>query len=721
MNGFAQQVRFGDADLLRCLCGSSTTGPVATGRTCTVVGGVHVCLAIAPSCRITTFLVNGAHLPDATGAEQLRVPSRDLPHMPLNGPSRLRNQSSSSLEQQEAARQANTAAPAGAAAGSYLGTVASPQQAAAAMTAAQFNAAGGGSGSSSSAAGKHVWFQTLPPQQPQTRSPAQPGATCNMIMVSGTSNLALSPSAAAPMPGTGMAILPYGDSMAMLAGGSPDGHGKQRAAAAPVSTGNNSNSGCWVVCTPAQQGGDSRRSSLCESSASSMVAMTGAVGQQVALCGSNGSIEQRSGAAALQLPATSLQQGAAPGSGSLAGMSNIGMLLSSLVQEIKTTRQEAVDSRNAAVQAQEQLKAITEALSYQGLPAQQGAASPVAAVPGMMAVAGDVGGAPMAASLQAAVGAAGAGGAARNQLQLQAEPMCLSLPMVSSTAPPAAAQMQGCLDQLSLVQQLQATRMLQSDPAAAAGLNQAVSDSSNMSCSGNWTLSPAPLNRLPSAGAAVGPDPSRLSFEQALGRGVSLDQATARQLAGSGAAAGPYPVAGGSGVVQWLHLVPNTAAVDAAVMAAGMPLMEGPATAAGAPQGAPWRSSFDAGRLSMASAAASGITHSSPGVAHSSSSLLQPQRQQQLTSDYLLQLQRTHGLLSAPELAFIGSAVPRQQQQQQHDDMQVHSAAAALHGWGAAGAKPSGHSSGTMEGLLSPSGNTAHLNTADGSRSLGWL
>jgi hypothetical protein len=113
--------------------------------------------------------------------------------------------------------------------------------------------------------------------------------------------------------------------------------------------------------------------------------------------------------------------------------------------------------------------------------------------------------------------------------------------------------------------------------------------------------------------------------------------------------------------------------------------------------------------------------------------------QQQLTSDYLLRLQQQHALLSAPELAFAApggmlqetpqqqlQALRQQQAMQQQQQQVVRSAPVMLQSWQGTGrvacVEDCINSSGTLEGLISPSVDVpAGYTASGGNRQLGWL
>ncbi|KAF8058893.1 zinc finger CCCH domain-containing protein 24 [Scenedesmus sp. PABB004] len=238
----------------------------------------------------------------------------------------------------------------------------------------------------------------------------------------------------------------------------------------------------WPAPGCAQEG-DSRRSSACESTTSSMLMVPAATFQQHAQAPAMPAMPSTDWGAAMQLPAAPAAAPladadasaglAAPRGSGLAGMS---ALLESLVREVQSSRADAASSRQVAAQAQQQLRALTTALGPS---------------PGARAALQNQAGAAAAA----AAGAAAAGG----------EPLPAQLHAVGSPL-----QRQVSNDQAALLAQLQQLQQLQGALSARGSPQQplahAVSNGSTMSCSGSWALA-APSSGLPTlslAGAAAG-------------------------------------------------------------------------------------------------------------------------------------------------------------------------------------------------------------------------
>jgi hypothetical protein len=554
------------------------------------------------------------------------------------------------------------------------------------------NAGGGGS------SGRHVWFQGLQQQQQQ-------GA---------------------------MAVMPFVEAGPSAGRGRPMGSGTSAATSGSLYMTAMSSSSNAVLAN-----GDSRRSSLCESSTSSV--MVGPVASGMQLSGNSAYNSSARNSLELGTPAVGgVSAAAAAGSSmannaGLADMSSMQMLVSSLMAEIQNSRQEAMDSRNAAVQAQQQLKVITEALSA-------GAAADAAG--------GQAG--------QLMGSGAAAAAAAHDQLQQRA---MMQRAASGLTAFPDAATAAGM-------------------QLAGAGLTHAISNGSNMSCSGNWAAAAAAgmVAGLPSASAAA-PDAAVASLQQAVAHRLSLEQAAA---AAGGAATGSsnygmlpgtaegqlqgyavpssYAIAAGNagcmdgldsgaGVMNWLQLLPPAQGLDTAIpvgdfstASAGVGSDMVMSGAAGVATAGTWRNSFEAAAPVFGLAPAAAAAAVSQGLMTGAGNVpvtvalplggngMQQQQlpQQQLTSDYLLRLQQQHALLSAPELAFAapGGMLPDTSQQQQQQV--VRSAPVMLQGWQGTGrvacVEDCINSSGTLEGLISPSVDVpAGYTTSGGNRQLGWL
>jgi hypothetical protein len=443
-------------------------------------------------------------------------------------------------------------------------------------------------------------------------------------------------------------------------------------------------------------------------------------------------------------------------------MSSMQMLVSSLMAEIQNSRQEAMDNRNAAVQAQQQLKVITEALS--AVARGSGAAADAAGSPAEQLMGG---------------GAAAA--AARDQLQQQQHAMmqraASGLPAFPDAAAAAGMQLVG------------------------PGLAHNISIGSNTSCSGNWAAAAAAAGMvagLPAAtaaaAAAAAPDTAVASLQQSVAHRLSLEQAAA---AAGGAATGSsnygmligtaqgqlqqgytvpssYGIPAGNagcldgldggavcsaGLMNRLQLLPPAQGLDTAVpvgdfstASAGVGSDMVTSDAAGVATAGTWRNSFEAAAPVFGLAPAAAAAAVSQGLMTGTGNLpvtvalplggngMQQQLpQQQLTSDYLLRLQQQHALLSAPELAFAApggtlqdalqpqlQALRQQQAMQQQQQQQVHSAPVMLQGWRGTGrvacVEECINSSGTLEGLISPSVDVSAGYTASGgNRQLGWL
>jgi hypothetical protein len=578
-----------------------------------------------------------------------------------------------------------------------------------------------GDGSSS----KHVWFQGLQQQQQQQGAEG---------------------------------VMPFVEASA---GGSM---GKASGSAGGSSAVNTSN-GYAVLSSSSyavQQGGDSRRSSLCESSTSSsmMVAPVAGAGS-MQLSGNNvfnssaqNSVEMgplMGGAGGV--PATAAAA-AANGSSSagLSDLSRMRMLVSSLMTEIQNTRQEAMDNRNAAVQAQQQLKAITEAFSAAGGP---GVPADVAAAQAVQMLGGS---------------AAAATAASRDQLQQQQQQQVMmqrvasGMPHYSEAAAAAAAGLQ----------------------LAGSGMAHTVSNGSGMSCSGNWAAAAAAdaLARLPAISAALAastaPDAAVASLEQAVAHRLSLERAAAAAAQGNSsefgrlpaqsvghmpgyAFPGSYAVVAGNdgvnaaagtaaGVLSWLQLLPAAQGLDGVTpmtdfsseLTAGGSAGFATGSAAGVSATGSWRNSFEAAPVvGLAPAAAAAVYSQSLMTGSGSAPLTMAlplganplQQQQQSTADYLLQLQQQHGMLSPSAGPFMmsgGLQQPNNMQQlqqamqQQQQQQVMRSAPVMLQGWGGNGRVMGGedgvHSGGSLQGVLSPSVDVPPgYTTAGGNRQLGWL
>jgi hypothetical protein len=583
-----------------------------------------------------------------------------------------------------------------------------PQAAAAsaAAAAAQFNAMAGSAGAGSSSS-RHVWVQGLQQQQQ--------GA---------------------------VAVMPYVDAGASAS----SSMGKNKAAA-----GSGVSNGYGTVMSSSsnavQPNGDSRRSSLCESSTSSSMMIAPSSMQ---LSGNNAFSGSAHNSAELGRPMIGVSAGmpAAAGSGnSNAGLSDLlsmRMLVSSLMTEIQNTRQEAMDSRNAAMQAQQQLKAITEALGTAGgpgIPADAAAAQ----------------------AAQLLGGSASVAAAARDQLQQQQQAMMQRAASGMPAFPEAMAMDAAAAAGLSA-------------QLAGAGLSHTISDGSNMSCSGNWASAVAAdmMARLPAASAAPAASTAPDAAVASLAQRLSLEQAAA---AGSGSnlgllsgqpngqlrgyvVRGSYPVAAGgvscsdgadagagsaAGVMNWLPLLPPAQGLDAVAPLAdlsGMAGGVGASSAAGVSAAGSWRNSFEAAapvfNLAPAAAAAAVSQNMMTSGNNAPVTMALPlsgnnMQQQQSTADYLLQVQQQHGMLPPPELAFMmsgGVQQPGNMQQLQEAMMQqqqvVRSAPVMLQGWAGAGrvggVEDGVQSGGNQEVVMSPSVEVpAGYTTAGGNRQLGWL
>eukprot|EP00879_Flechtneria_rotunda_P004682 GHRR01004945.1.p1 GENE.GHRR01004945.1~~GHRR01004945.1.p1 ORF type:complete len:627 (+),score=298.58 GHRR01004945.1:801-2681(+) len=575
----------------------------------------------------------------AHGAEQLRVLTRDMPH--LGGPSRLRKQVSlPTIEQEQARQQAGATSL-------YNATLATAGVPAAAASAG--------------IRPYRVQQQQQQQQQQLTNASARPGGYASGSMLPPFANMQLPNMPAFPEATTaGM------QATGLQANGSAAGNGA-----------------CWPVINGSRP---CRPSSSEANNAAAM--MSGEV--------ANGSPGQQPPAPTATSP------------GGLNGLNgdnmphDMRMLLASLVQEVKASRQEAQNSRNAAAQAQQQLQALTAALQQgQGLPTptllQQGEAA-----------------AAMTGSTSAAM-----------ILQQQN----------------AASGMKGraSLDDLALAQRLQS--LLMGQDATTDG-HHSSSMSSGMNYSGPWLASPSVLGMLSAHGTAA-QDGSSASVQQQLqaANAAGLMGNSCSVLSGtmlSGPMSGTY---GGSPVMA---SVPSAAGADwqqfggpasqglgiitdgnflAAAAAAGclngnssgrqlsgmLPLLPALAPAVNGvsmgqqrpPQGP---------SLSMQAAAAAAAQQ-----LRAMTSFSAPASAQQLASEYLLQLQTQHDLPTMPNLSMASN-----RRSLDENRSFAHTATTQMHSWGN-GADDTQHSSSTLEtGLISHADVMAD-NPIGGAKQLGWL